>query len=244
LDEGFEYARNLKFILCLFEQMSGLKINFAKSEVFCFGKCKDMQESYEEIFTCKSGALPLKYLGVPIDKKKLLNIHWKPAEDKMEKKLGCWQGKMLDMGVRVLLINACLSSIPLYMLSFYRLPVGAHKRFNIYRSRFLWQEEQGVRKYHLVDWETVCTPKDLGGLGILNQDMMNIGLLCKWLWKLENESGMWQDILKKKYLQKETMSQIEEKPGVSQLWSGLVKVKEIFYKFCKRIVVSGNKTRF
>jgi hypothetical protein len=28
LDEGFEYGRNLKFILCLFEQMSGLKIFF------------------------------------------------------------------------------------------------------------------------------------------------------------------------------------------------------------------------
>jgi hypothetical protein len=113
--------------------------------------------------------------------------------------------------------------------------VGVHKRFNIYRSRFLWQEEQGVRKYHLVDWETVCTPKDLGGLGILNLDMMNIGLLCKWLWKLENESGMWQDILKKKYLQKETMSQIEEKPGVSQFWSGLVKVKEIFISFVREL---------
>jgi hypothetical protein len=162
----------------------------------------------------------------------------------MKNKLGCWQGKMLDMGTRVLLINACLSSIPLYMLSFYRLPMGVHKIFSIYRSRFLWQEEQGVRKYHLVDWGTVCTPKDLGGLGVLNLDLMNIGLLCKWLWKLENETGMWQDILKKKYLQKETMTQIEEKPGVSQFWSGLVKVKEVFYRFCKRIVVSGNKTRF
>jgi hypothetical protein len=73
---------------------------------------------------------------------------------------------------------------------------------------------------------------------------MNIGLLCKWLWKLENESRIWQDILKKKYLQKETMTQVEEKPGTSQFLSGLVKVKKIFYKYYKRIVVSGNKTRF
>jgi hypothetical protein len=58
LNEGFEYARNLKFLLCLFEKMSGLKTNFLKSEVFCFGKCKDMREVYEEIFTCKSVTLP------------------------------------------------------------------------------------------------------------------------------------------------------------------------------------------
>jgi hypothetical protein len=31
-----------------------------------------MRESYEEIFTCKSGVFPLKYLGVPIDKKNFL----------------------------------------------------------------------------------------------------------------------------------------------------------------------------
>jgi hypothetical protein len=75
-----------------------------------------------------------------------------------------------------------------------------------------------------VDWETVWTPKDLGGLGVLNLDLMNIGLLCKRLWELENETGLWQDILKKKYLQKETLTQIGEKPGVSQVWSGLVRL--------------------
>ena len=32
---------NLKLLLCLFEQLSGLKINFHKSEIFCFGKAKE-----------------------------------------------------------------------------------------------------------------------------------------------------------------------------------------------------------
>jgi hypothetical protein len=31
-----ESARNLKFILCIFEQLSGLKINFYKSEVYFY----------------------------------------------------------------------------------------------------------------------------------------------------------------------------------------------------------------
>jgi hypothetical protein len=63
-----------------------------------------------------------------------------------------------------------------------------------------WQEEQGVRKYHLVDWETMCTPKDIRDLGVLKLKIMNIRLLLKCFWKLENEDGIWQDILKKKYL--------------------------------------------
>lgn len=33
-------ANNLKLILCAFEQLSGLKINFHKSKIFCFGEAK------------------------------------------------------------------------------------------------------------------------------------------------------------------------------------------------------------
>ena len=63
-------ARNLKFILCLFEMLSGRKINFHKSEVFCLGAAKERQAFFEEIFTCQSNVLSIKYLGILIDKKK------------------------------------------------------------------------------------------------------------------------------------------------------------------------------
>jgi hypothetical protein len=68
---------------------------------------------------------------------------------------------MLDMGSRVILINACISSIPMCMLSFYRMPISVNKRFRTFRNRLLWQKEQGARKYHLLDLETVCAHKNL-----------------------------------------------------------------------------------
>jgi hypothetical protein len=37
MDHDLEKARNLKLILVVFEQLLGLKINFHKSELFCFG---------------------------------------------------------------------------------------------------------------------------------------------------------------------------------------------------------------
>ncbi|WVZ84119.1 hypothetical protein U9M48_031180 [Paspalum notatum var. saurae] len=37
-DHDMEQAKNMKLILCLFEQLSGLKIIFHKSEIFCFGQ--------------------------------------------------------------------------------------------------------------------------------------------------------------------------------------------------------------
>jgi hypothetical protein len=40
IDHNPEQAKNLKLLLCAFEQLSGLKINFHKSEVFCYGAAK------------------------------------------------------------------------------------------------------------------------------------------------------------------------------------------------------------
>jgi hypothetical protein len=37
LGHDLEKAKNLKLLLCAFEWLSGLKINFHKSEFFCFG---------------------------------------------------------------------------------------------------------------------------------------------------------------------------------------------------------------
>jgi hypothetical protein len=36
----------------------------------------------------------------------------------------------------------------------------------------------------MVDWATICKPKEQGGLGILNTKLMNIALMLKWVWKL------------------------------------------------------------
>lgn len=37
MQDDFDSAHNLKLIMCLFEQMSGLKINFHKCGLFLFG---------------------------------------------------------------------------------------------------------------------------------------------------------------------------------------------------------------
>ena len=64
----------------------------------------------------------------------------------------------------------------------------------------LWQESEGVKnKYHLVNWLVVCMANSQWGL-VLDLHTVNISLLSKWSWKLENKGGMWQEILMKKYV--------------------------------------------
>jgi len=41
---------SMKLFLSTFEQLSELKINFHKSEIFCFGKAKEHEMFYSQLF--------------------------------------------------------------------------------------------------------------------------------------------------------------------------------------------------
>lgn len=45
----------------------------------------------------------------------------------------------------------------------------------------------GDSSTHLVGWEQVCKPKELGGLGIGNIRKRNEAMLAKWLWRFLQE---------------------------------------------------------
>jgi len=58
MDNDLERAKNMKLLLCAFEQLFGLKINFHKSELLCNGAAKDNQDEYAQIFGCNIGSFP------------------------------------------------------------------------------------------------------------------------------------------------------------------------------------------
>ena len=55
MEHDFEKAKNLKLSLSAFEKLSGLKINFHKSELFCFGEAQENIALYTELFGCEQG---------------------------------------------------------------------------------------------------------------------------------------------------------------------------------------------
>jgi hypothetical protein len=87
MEHDIQKALNMKLILCIFEQLSDLKINFHKSELFCFGRAKDVQDEYKVLFGCEIGSLPFRYLGIPIHFRRLKNGEWKLIEDRFEKNI-------------------------------------------------------------------------------------------------------------------------------------------------------------
>ncbi|WVZ49290.1 hypothetical protein U9M48_000659 [Paspalum notatum var. saurae] len=214
IEHDLEQAKNLKIILCAFEKLFG---------------GKGYVEHYSCIFGCGLGNLPFRYLGIPMHHKRLNNKDWKQVEDSFKKKLSSWKGKLLSYGARLVLINSVLSSLAMFMMSFFEIPKGILKKLDFYR---------------LTKWDILCLPKDQGGMGIRNLEVHNVCLLSKWLFKLINEEGIWQTILKRKYLRGKTIGEVQWKSGDSHFWSGLMKVKGRFLQLSSFILHDGSQIRF
>jgi hypothetical protein len=53
--------------------------------------------------------------------RKLSNKDWKMVEERMEKRLSSWKEKYLSVGGRLVLINSVLTSLVIFMMSFFEV---------------------------------------------------------------------------------------------------------------------------
>lgn len=107
-DASFSQVENLKMILKWFEWLSGLKINYGKCELIGVKVDGSQVDYLANVFGCKVGNLPSKYLGLPLclglPKKHL----WDSVLKWIEKKLSSWKCRYLSMGGRLTLIKSFL----------------------------------------------------------------------------------------------------------------------------------------
>jgi hypothetical protein len=59
LKHDVEGARNMKLLLCMYEMMAGLKINFNKIEVVMINDDDNWGSLYADIFNCQVGSFPV-----------------------------------------------------------------------------------------------------------------------------------------------------------------------------------------
>lgn len=109
--------------LVAFEALSGIKINFAKTDLVPMNIAQEEAKQLAVVIGCKVTSFPIKYLGVPLHDKKLRRNDWGLILDKIASKIKNWKGSLLSIGGRLIIINAVLTAVLLYMLSLYKLPV-------------------------------------------------------------------------------------------------------------------------
>ena len=78
------------------------------------------------------------------------------------------------------LTKSVLTSFPIYLFSFFRVPNRVMDKLVSIQRQFLWGGGLEQKKIAWVKWDTMCLPKEKGGLGIRDIKSFNLALLEKW----------------------------------------------------------------
>jgi len=190
----------LKSILRCFELASGLKVNFHKSRLAGIGVQPTTIHRYSTLLNCGTMKVPFTYLGILVGGNQRRKEFWQGLMSKIRKRLSRWKGRHISFAGRATLIKSVLSVMPLFFISLFKMPSIVRKEIVKIQRDFLWGWGHEGRKIAWVKWETICKPKEEGGLGIKDLKRFNYALLGKWKWRLgKEERGLWSDILFSKY---------------------------------------------
>jgi hypothetical protein len=126
---------------------------------------------------------PVKYLGMPRALAKLSKAALQPLLDRVADHLLVWKGCLMRQSGRLILIRTTLSAIPVHTSISLGLPPWLHKACLRIMITFLWTGMDMVRQVKcLLAWKRVQRPLKLGGLGVLDLNLLGIALRFRWLW--------------------------------------------------------------
>jgi hypothetical protein len=126
---------------------------------------------------------PIKYLGLPLSTRRLRKVDFQPQIDKATAKLSKWRGRNLTQARRVCLTKAVLSSQPVYLLTVIKPPKEVLEEVDMIRRRFLLAGDKAISGGKCkVKWTKTTSPKEYGGLGVLDLDKFATALRLRWLW--------------------------------------------------------------
>ncbi|XP_058784562.1 uncharacterized protein LOC131659376 [Vicia villosa] len=90
------------------------------------------------------------------------------------------------------------------LFKFLGVKVGGNPRkISMWKDLISFLKKSGgdlVKSIHWICWDTVCKPREEGGLGVRNVEIMNAALISKWKWRILTEKeAVWCNVLKARY---------------------------------------------
>jgi hypothetical protein len=103
-----------------------------------------------------------KYLGMPSNNGRSINGDFKYLKDRIWKVIQGWLEQTLASGGKEVLIKAMAQAIPIFSMSYFKLPRVLCQAINSMLRQFWWGCKDGKRKTAWVSWEMMCFPKFAG----------------------------------------------------------------------------------
>lgn len=216
-------AARFKKDLDLFTSDSRGKINHNKSQIYGWNMSKGRLQAISRIFLFprQESWTSFKYIGMPIS---LSN----PTARSWQSVLSRFKSKFQQLGVHWLnpigitvLIKSVLTALPIFQCFALLALVNVMHQLAQKLRKYLWQEGN-AKKFHLVNWTIVSTPKEHGRVGIKDPLLTNLALGAKLLSRLISDQNSWRKrILQKKIFsgkQRRCLDSLQEIKNGSSIW--------------------------
>jgi hypothetical protein len=172
---------------------SGQKVNNEKSYVL-FSK----NTSHASISSIL-GIIPYRlvtsapfYLGLPLGFGSSRKEAFQPLLDKVLSKINGWRAKTLSQAGRTVLLKATAAAIPTYAMSTFLLPSSFCRTLDRRFKDFWWGfPPDKCRNLSLKSWDSICLPRNQGGLGLRKMSTTNLALITKLGWKFLHTNSLW-----------------------------------------------------
>lgn len=81
---------------------------------------------------------------------------------------------------------------------------------------------------HLVNWNEVCKPREIRGLGLRKAEVFNEALLAKLAWQMINDPNkVWVRVMHEKYLKQHDFLTATIFSGSSWSWKSIIKGRAV-----------------
>ena len=114
----------LKSVLLVFGHISGLKVNLDKTNIDGINLEQNHLSRLAKLLNCKASGWPILYLGLPLGGNPKACGFWDPVIERISKILDGWQKAFLSFGGKITLIQSCLTHMPCYFLSLFKIPTS------------------------------------------------------------------------------------------------------------------------
>jgi hypothetical protein len=152
----------------------------------------------------------------------LLRIFWAKSLGKL---MNGVQRLCLKLGV----LKSMAATIPSYAMNSFLLPNSISSSLDRAFKNFLWGFAKDKAKNLLLkSWNSICLPKEEGGLGFRRMHDFNLSLISKLGWKLlSNSYCLWVSQLQKKYIKYGNFISSPNVSSSSWILKGIKKIKPL-----------------